>query len=252
MKMDSTKNLSILITGADGSIGRTFIADRRNAKKHLMLHIRSEKEDFSKWLEEISKAYDFTYELFYADFSNPDEIKSFSTKILNSEHRISHFLHLVGIPYGSLFMMTSRRNLENVFTINYFSSVQIVQSVIKNMIKYGEGVFIYLSSIAAVEIYPGYTAYGSSKIAFDHSMKILASEIREKAVKICGIASGPIESEMAKKMDQKILNAIVADSPTKRLSQPKDVTNVVFTIFDGKISYDSGDIIRFEGGQISD
>ncbi|HEY2833144.1 MAG TPA: SDR family NAD(P)-dependent oxidoreductase [Sporichthyaceae bacterium] len=71
--------------------------------------------------------------------------------------------------------------LEEVYRVNTFAPVALVQALLPALSNTG-GRIVNVSSDAAVEAYPGWGGYGSSKAALDHLSAVLAAEHSELRV----------------------------------------------------------------------
>jgi NAD(P)-dependent dehydrogenase (short-subunit alcohol dehydrogenase family) len=65
--------------------------------------------------------------------------------------------------------------LENVYTVNVIAPLALTQLLL-DQLRASHGALIAVSSDAAVEAYPGWGGYGSSKAALDQLMAVLAAE----------------------------------------------------------------------------
>jgi NAD(P)-dependent dehydrogenase (short-subunit alcohol dehydrogenase family) len=65
--------------------------------------------------------------------------------------------------------------LHDVYEVNVFAPVALMQLLLPALAA-AKGAVVNLSSDAAVEAYPGWGAYGSSKAALDHVSAVLATE----------------------------------------------------------------------------
>ena len=60
----------------------------------------------------------------------------------------------------------------------------------------GGGVVVQISSDAAVEAYPGWGAYGASKAAADHLLRVLAAELDGTGVRCVAFDPGEMDTAM--------------------------------------------------------
>jgi NAD(P)-dependent dehydrogenase (short-subunit alcohol dehydrogenase family) len=80
-----------------------------------------------------------------------------------------------------------------VYHTNLFTPLALIQAALPALID-NAGVIVNLTSDAAVEPYPGWGGYGSSKAAFDQLSAILAAEV--SAVPVYAFDPGDMRTEM--------------------------------------------------------
>jgi NAD(P)-dependent dehydrogenase (short-subunit alcohol dehydrogenase family) len=84
-------------------------------------------------------------------------------------------------------------DLRAVYITNVFAPLGLIQAALPALTA-NRGVIVNLTSDAAVEAYPGWGGYGSSKAALDHMSAILAAEIPD--VPVYGFDPGDMRTEM--------------------------------------------------------
>jgi NAD(P)-dependent dehydrogenase (short-subunit alcohol dehydrogenase family) len=72
----------------------------------------------------------------------------------------------------------------------------IAQSVIPHMRSRGEGVVVNVTSDAAVNAYPGWGGYGTSKAALEHLSRILAAELDGSGIHVLILDPGNMNTLM--------------------------------------------------------
>jgi NAD(P)-dependent dehydrogenase (short-subunit alcohol dehydrogenase family) len=83
--------------------------------------------------------------------------------------------------------------LRVVYTANVFAPLALIQGAMPTLID-NAGVIVNLTSDAAVEPYPGWGGYGSSKAALDQASAVLAAE--NPAVPVYAFDPGDMRTEM--------------------------------------------------------
>src|SRR5262249_46333354 len=83
-----------------------------------------------------------------------------------------------------------------VLQVNLIGPFRLVKSIAVSMALRGRGLIIGISSDAAVEPYPGWGAYGTSKAALDHMLRILAKEMDGSGVRVLSIDPGEMNTQM--------------------------------------------------------
>ncbi len=83
--------------------------------------------------------------------------------------------------------------LERIYRVNVLGPLALIQAVLPQLTSSG-GAIVNVSSDAAVEPYPGWGGYGSSKAALDHATRVLAVERPELSV--YSLDPGDMRTEM--------------------------------------------------------
>ena len=113
----------------------------------------------------------------YFDLSNEEEIKAGIKQIASDKQPIDILVNNAGIPYGGLMTMTPISKLKEVFEVNYFSQILMMQLVSRYMMRQKSGSIINMASVGGIETNAGYLAYGSSKAALIWATKCVAKEL---------------------------------------------------------------------------
>jgi len=83
----------------------------------------------------------------------------------------------VGIGRGGGLAGTSPRDWDATFAVNLRAPLIACQQVVPGMKERGEGSILNVSSMAALNYFPGLMAYGMSKIALEHMTVSLATQL---------------------------------------------------------------------------
>lgn len=90
------------------------------------------------------------------------------------------------------------------------------------MTRQREGVIVTISSVASVDPFPGFTAYGASKAWVNAWTKGLADEGRPLGIRVFAVAPGAVETKM--------LRDAFPDFPQQQALDPADVADVVHAL----------------------
>ena len=145
--------------------------------------------------------------------------------------------------------MTKVEDFKKIFDINYFSYVNFIQRLLKNMSKTKSGSIVNISSSAAHEGNVGRSAYASSKSAFETMSKVMSRELGRYNIRVNSIAPGLTDTEMMKSSTpKKFLDETIARLSLNRVAQPKEIANVILFLASDLSSYITGQTIRVDGG----
>jgi NAD(P)-dependent dehydrogenase (short-subunit alcohol dehydrogenase family) len=86
--------------------------------------------------------------------------------------------------------------LADVFAVNVLAPLRLAQLVLPGMRERGEGLIVNVTSDAAVQGYPTWGGYGSSKAALEQVSRVLAAELEGSGVRVYWVDPGDMNTEM--------------------------------------------------------
>lgn len=243
------QNKTAIITGCNRGIGleilKTFAVNGAN----IFACARSYNDDYEQMLRELEKEYQVKIEPVYFDLTEEKEIKDAITSIFRKKVTIDILVNNAGVPYGASFQMTSISKLKEIFEINYFSQIKLMQLLSRQMMKQKSGSIINMASVGGIEAEPGYLAYGSSKAALIWATKCLAKEVGVYGVRVNAVAPGLTDTSMGHFKSEEEMKAVLARTPMARMAKPKEIADVVLFLASEEASYITGQIIQVDGGR---
>jgi 3-oxoacyl-[acyl-carrier protein] reductase len=110
------------------------------------------------------------------------------------------------------------------------------------------GRIINVSSVSGVIGNPGQANYSASKGGLISLTKTAAREFGSRNVCVNAVAPGFIKTDMAAKVDPKVVEGVVAQLPLKRMGEAKDIAGAVLFLASDLASYITGQVISVDGG----
>ncbi len=124
---------------------------------------------------------------------------------------------------------------EAVVAVNVTAVYLGCRAVWPVMRKQGGGVIINISSVAAVDPFPGFAAYGAAKAWVNAWTRGLADEGRPVGIRLFAVAPGAVETRM--------LRDALPSFPADQALQPADVADVVYALAQPECRYATGQTI---------
>ena len=243
------KGKNAIITGANRGIGWEAVKKFASQGINIWACARKENSEFEERLMRLSKECDVWIKPIYFDLCNEKEVKEGIKRIAGEKASVDILINNAAIPYGALFQMTPINKLREVFEINYFMPVLIMQLVVKMMIKQRRGVIVNIASIGGIETNPGYLAYGSSKAALIWATQSIAKELAAYQIRVNAIAPGLTETEMGNYKSVEEIQQVFNRTPMKRMAKPSEVVNAMLYLVSEQSSYVTGQVLRVDGGR---
>ncbi len=238
-----------VVTGSNRGIGRELVTRFAEEGAAIWACARRESEDFLSFVQEISEKYQVSVTPVYFDLSDSNQIKEGIQGIIKKKKPVDILVNNAGIAYGATFQMTSLDKLREVFEINYFAQIQIMQLISRCMMKQKSGSIINIASVGGIEANPGYLAYGSSKAALIWATKCLSKEMGSYGVRVNAVAPGLTETSMGHYKSEEELEQVVKRTSLKRMGAPKEIADAVLYLASEQASFVTGQILQVDGGR---
>jgi 3-oxoacyl-[acyl-carrier protein] reductase len=237
------KNKTVLITGANGDIGRSLVEafEKKNAK--IICLIKKKNKEFFNFIENKNNI-----KFIVSDLKDDAKLSSEINKFFSKNKNLDILINNAGKASGSIIEMTSQKNLKEIFDINFFSQIKITQLLLKYLKVSKNASIINIGSIASEIPDRGTLAYGCSKLAFMHATKIMANEFSNYNIRVNGINPNVTNSKMSKQMDISAKEKLINNSYLKRACEPKEIAELAIFLSSKKSTYINGQIININGG----
>ena len=239
---------TVMITGCNRGIGREAVRLFAENGNNLICCIRKENSDFEQFISDLRSRYGVKIDTLYFDMSDESAIKNTLQPLLKENRQIDVLINNAGVATGGLLQMTSMTQLREVFQINFFSQVLITQMISKLMMRQKSGVIINMGSVAGLDSFAGYTAYGSSKAAVMSFTRTIARELASYNIRVNAIAPGLTDTNMANQMEGKAYQEMVNRSAMNRLGKPEEIAQLMVYLASDDASFVNGQVIRIDGG----
>lgn len=242
MKKFSLDNNRILITGASSGIGRACAIEASNLGAHCILVARNKAE-----LENTANLCQGNTEIYPTDLVNANELKILIDKMQN----LSGVVNCAGIINPRPVNFLTRKNLDEVFNINYYAPVLLISGLLQEKkMKIGAS-FVFISSISSRHPYFGATSYSSSKAALEAFSRTLALEIAPKKMRSNVLLPGMVKTNMMEETklsfgDENFKN--YENSYPLGFGEVKDVANAVCFLLSNEARWITGSELKMDGG----
>lgn len=239
---------TVFISGCNRGIGSEALKLFAEQGDNLICCIRKENDEFNTLTTELREKYKVKIECIYCDMTDEKSIKAAIHPLLKAKRQIDVLINNAGIATGGFLQMTSMHQIRDVFQINFFSHVYITQMISKLMMRQKNGIIINMGSVAGLENFAGYTAYGSSKAAIMLFTKTIAKELAPYGIRVNSIAPGLTDTGMAGQMEDKAWHEMVGKTNMNRLGKPEEIARVMVWLASDASTFITGQIIRVDGG----
>lgn len=149
-------------------------------------------------------------------------------------------------PIGSLDAEAWRQTLE----LNATGTMLTLKHGSQALAAAGGGAVVVISSIAASNTHRWFGAYGVSKAAVDHLVRLAADELGAFGVRVNGIRPGIVATELVAGIADSgpVLDDYLECMPLPRVGQPEDIAEAVRFLAGPESSWITGQILNIDGG----
>jgi 7-alpha-hydroxysteroid dehydrogenase len=136
--------------------------------------------------------------------------------------------------------------------LNVNGTMYVLKHAARQMVRAGGGSFVGISSIAASNTHRWFGAYGPSKAAMDHLLRLAADELGPSSVRVNGIRPGLTRTEMvAPVLDlAPLAEDYRINTPLPRVGEVEDIANLALFLLSDAAGWITGQTINVDGGQM--
>jgi len=140
--------------------------------------------------------------------------------------------------------------LDLLWQTNVRSALLLTAAVLPAMVARRSGSIISISSISGLRGAPRRSIYAATKAALDGMTRALAMEYGPQGIRANSVAPGVVETAMWKEHLAKpgVADAVLDVIPTRRLSTPEEVADVVVFLASDASRAITGEVIAADGG----
>ena len=244
------KGKNAVITGCSRGIGKAILTAFAQNGANVFACVRNLTETLAQEFESLANEYSVEIRPVVFDICDEAGVKKAVTDIRKARCPIDVLVNNAGaLSDNTLFQMTPIDNMRNLFDVNFFAQMRLVQYVSRLMQRNEHGgSIVQIASMSGLDGAPGQLEYVSSKAAMVGATKTLAREFGSNAIRVNAIAPGIIETEMGKAMDEVLAKDFIDHSALARWGKPEEVANTAVFLASDMSSYITGQVIRVDGG----
>ena len=230
-----------VVTGATRGIGKKIAYQYADANAVVYAVGRDKKA-----LAEID-SYAENIHSIELDITQVDFVKKVLMNIYKEENRIDILVNNAGIMNDALLGMISEKMIQEMFSVNVFSVIQMTQLVSRFMKRQKSGCIINIASIIGIEGNAGQSVYSATKGAVIAFTKSAAKELAKDGIRVNAIAPGIIETSLLDNVPEDKMKQRLSSVCMGRVGRPEDVAKAALFLADGMSEYISGQVIRVDG-----
>ncbi len=239
-----------LVTGGTRGIGKAIVKElASNGFADVFFVYRSSESVAEELVKELSTDEVNVYAI-KADVSLMEDAEKAISEVVEKLGGIDILVNNAGITKDNLLMRMSENDFNDVINVNLNSVFNFSKVAIKTMMRQRYGRIINITSVVGEVGNPGQANYSASKAGVIGFTKSIAKELASRNITVNAVAPGFIETEMTAKLNEKQVEALLANVPVKRMGQPEDVAKLVRFLADDNAGYITGQVLNVDGGMV--
>ena len=234
-----------IVTGAARGIGKE-IAQLFASEGAEVIVNDSRDGAADAWIEESGQKEKL--HAFYFDITDPDAVRKNVMDIKRQFGHIDVLVNNAGVEFNELIGMISRENMEKMFSVNVYGTIEMIQTVSRVMSRNENGgSIINIASMVGLRGNPGQLVYSATKGAVIALTKSAAKELAPKKIRVNSIAPGLTQTEMMEQADIEKLQGRIGNICMGRIAQPRDIAGGCLLLASDYAGYISGQILPVDG-----
>ena len=243
----SLEGKSCLVTGGSRGIGRSIALRLAEFGADVAITYARSADAAKEVVKEI-EALGRKSKAFQADAVDYAQAEEVIKAITDEFGKIDVLVNNAGITKDNLILRMSEEQWDDVITTNLKSVFNYSKAVARPMMKNRGGSIINISSVVGISGNGGQTNYAASKAGIIGFTKSYAKELSSRNIRASVIAPGYILTDMTGNLDEKVLEAIKAETPLGRAGEASEVADAVVFLASDMSTYITGETIRVDGG----
>jgi 3-oxoacyl-[acyl-carrier protein] reductase len=147
------------------------------------------------------------------------------------------------------FLTHAIEDWQRIVTVNLMGTMRVTQAILPRMLRAGRGRIVNMGSLAGKEGLATLAAYSAASAGVISFTKALSRELAGRNVFVNCVAPGPIDTDMIRNLGADAVNAMIADSPMKRLGSASEVAHLVAWLCSEASRFNTGAVFDMSGGR---
>lgn len=243
--MINLQHKTILITGASSGIGRATAILFSRLGAQVILSARN--EDMLNETRSLMQDQE-RHRILVADLSQPEGV----AQLVAGSPALDGLVHCCGkvLPVPAKFIKESQ--LQDVFSVNYFSAVHTVSGLLKQKKLNTSASVVFISSVSTLHAYFGGGPYISSKSALEGYAKTLALELIPKKIRVnvlqpALVRTAIFESTVDASVNEAEMDRLRSQYPLG-VGEPEDIAQALAYFISDASKWVTGSFLKMDGG----
>lgn len=234
-----------IVTGSARGIGKEIAILFAEEGAEVVVN-SSHEGNADAWISE-HELKDHLYP-YYFDISDSASVRKNVMAIKKQFGHIDVLVNNAGVEFNELIGMISHENMEKMFNVNVFGTIEMLQIVSRVMERNENGgSIINISSMVGIKGNRGQLVYSATKGAVIALTKSAAKELAPKNIRVNSIAPGITQTAMMEQADLDKLEGRINNICMGRIAQPRDIAGGCLLLASDYAGYISGQVLAVDG-----
>ena len=236
-----------IVTGASRGIGKSIA--QVFARNGAIVYATATREgSVDSWAEEFNDTVKGKVRSLYFDVSDEKAVRTAVMQVKKDCGQIDGLVNNAGVEFNELIGMISREHMEQMFSVNVYGTVNMLETVSRIMRRQESGgSIINITSLTALKGNKGQLVYSATKGAVISLTKSAAKELSELNIRVNAVAPGLTNTDMMRQADPEKLQGRIDHICMGRLAEPEDIANACMFLISDLSSYISGQVLAVDG-----
>ncbi len=232
-----------VITGAGSGIGKaTAAAFVRAGAKVVVSDVSGAEEETASLLGAAARP-------FRCDVSEETQVEAMMRAAIDAFGRIDAVLNVAGLALSCPLADMDMAIYDKIFNVDLRGVIHGTKHGIRAMRKFGGGVILNWSSLAAFGASSGTSMYSAAKAGVISVTKSAAVEYAAVGIRANVLCPGSIFTEMWSKAPPEFVEQRTRSVPLGRLGRPEEVADLAVFLASDRACFVNGAVIVIDGGQ---
>ena len=236
-----------LVTGASRGIGRAIALSLSRAGAHVIVNYRGNQSAAEESLSAI-QAQGGQGELCPFDIADEAQVEAAVKNIVDRHQKVDILVNNAGVTADGLLMRMKPADWDRVIGINLKGTILCTKAVSRLMIRQHSGRIVNLSSVVGQMGNVGQSLYAASKAGIIGFTKAVAREVASRGVTVNVVAPGFIETEMTRRLPEKLREEFLHAIPLGRFGTCDEVADMILFLAGPGAAYVTGQVFSINGG----
>ena len=239
----SLQGKTILVTGASSGIGQETAIECSMLGSKVVICARNPE----KLQETFTQLEGDGHSQIMAELTSSDDVN----KLTDQVPKIDGLVLCAGKGLTLPFSFCSRDKFDDIFNINFFSTVETLRLLVKKKKLTKGASVVIVASIGGVGVFSvGNAIYGASKAALTSIMKFCAKELAPKNIRVNSVNPGMTNTKLINRgtLSEEQFKADLERYPLKRYGEPRDIANGIVYLLSDASSWVTGHALVIDGG----
>lgn len=238
----SLEGKTVLVTGASSGIGRATAIECSKLGAKVVITARHEE----RLKETLSALEGDGHQLILCEMTSDDDL----TNLVETVPVLDGLVCNAGINKLVPIRQLKAEDLSHIFEVNTFSSIILLQKLMKKKKLAEDASVVYTSSISGIGAAAvGESMYIASKGALSAFVKAAALECSKKGIRVNAVCPGMVKTEMSDAYDlNEGDNEDLKNYPLGRYANPADIAWAIIYLLSNASSWVTGTNLVIDGG----